>query len=302
MKPQAQKKHCVWMEAGVIDYKICDNNYDCNSCKFDGSMKKTAAANLTLLKAGEVPRGKKGKIIPWQDKMRQRSGLQQQCRHMLTHRVPVYFCGNNYDCFKCPFDQMLEDQFELFAPPLRPHLQDVFGIAVPTSAYLHKGHTWIAVENGGRLRIGLDEFSQRVLGPADEVELPKVGEVFRQNATGLALARQGHTAPVLAPVDGIIEAVNQDVRKHPQVIHDHPYEEGWLFVVTPTQLKANLEKLLFGEKNLAWIQYESHKLLGLLETNAGVTLPDGGAVVDDVYGHFPEIGWDNLVRQFMRTR
>ena len=302
MATQEQKKHCVWMEAGVIDYKKCDNNYDCNTCKFDRSMKHTAEANLALLKAGQTPLGKKGKIIPWPDRMRQRSGLQQQCRHMLTHRVPAYFCGNNYDCFKCPFDQMLEDQFELFAPPIRPQLQEVFGIAVPTSAYLHKGHTWTALENGGRLRIGLDDFSQRVLGPADEVRLPKVGEVFSQNAQGMALARQGHKAGVMAPVDGIIEAVNPEVRKHPHVIHDYPYEDGWLFVVTPTQLKPNLEKLLFGEKNLAWIQYESQKLLGMLASTAGVTLPDGGSVVDDVFGHFPEIGWGNLVKQFLRTR
>jgi glycine cleavage system H lipoate-binding protein len=302
MAIQEQKKHCVWMEAGVIDYKRCDNNYDCNTCKFDRSMKHSAEANLALLKAGQTPLGKKGKIIPWPDRMRQRSGLQQQCRHMLTHRVPAYFCGNNYDCFKCPFDQMLEDQFELFTPPVRPQLQEVFGIAVPTSAYLHKGHTWTALENGGRLRIGLDDFSQRVLGPADEVQLPKVGQVFSQNAKGMALARQGHKAGVMAPVDGIIEAVNPEVRKHPHVIHDYPYEEGWLFVVTPTQLKPNLEKLLFGDKNLAWIQYESHKLLGLMESTAGVTLPDGGSVVDDVFGHFPEIGWDNLVKQFLRTR
>jgi glycine cleavage system H lipoate-binding protein len=296
------KKQCLWMEAGVIDYKICEHNLDCNTCKFDRSMQQTAAANLALFKAGQTPKGKKGKIIPWQDKMRQRSGLQQQCRHMLTHRVPVYFCGNNYDCHRCPFDQMLEDQFELFTPPARPQSAEVFGIKVATDAYLHQGHTWTVKENGGRLRIGLDDFSQKVLGPAEEVQLPKVGEVFSQNATGLALTRQGRSAPVLAPVDGIIEAVNPEVRRHPRVIHDYPYEEGWLFVVAPTHLKPNLEKLLFGEKNLAWINEESHQLLGLLEAAAGVTLPDGGALVDDVFGHFPQIGWDNLVKRFMRSR
>jgi glycine cleavage system H lipoate-binding protein len=301
MKTTEQKKQCVWMETGVIDFKICDNHYDCNTCKFDRSMKQTAAANLVLLKAGQTPKGKKGKIIPWQDKMRQRSGLQQHCRHMLTHRVPAYFCGNNYNCYKCPFDQMLEDQFEMFTPSSRPQLQEVFGIEVPTSAYLHKGHTWTVMENGGRLRIGLDDFSQKVLGPAEELRLPKVGEVFNQNTAGLGLARQGRQAEVLAPVDGIIEAVNPEVRRHPQVIHDYPYEEGWLFVVAPTQLKPNLENLLIGERNLAWIQDESHQLLGLLEAAAGITLPDGGVLVDDVFGHFPEIGWDNLVKRFMRT-
>jgi hypothetical protein len=126
--------------------------------------------------------------------------------------------------------------------------------------------------------------------------------VFRQDTTGLSVARQGRPAGVLAPVDGIIEAVNPEVRRHPEVIHQYPYEEGWLFVVAPTRLKPNLEKLLYGEKNLAWIHYESHRLLGLLESTTGATLPDGGTMVNDVYRSFPGLGWDTLVKEFLRSR
>ena len=26
---------CIWMTSGVIDYKLCDNNFDCENCSFD---------------------------------------------------------------------------------------------------------------------------------------------------------------------------------------------------------------------------------------------------------------------------
>ncbi|MDY0082451.1 MAG: hypothetical protein RBR74_04655, partial [Ignavibacteriaceae bacterium] len=26
---------CIWMTSGVIDYKLCDNNFDCENCPFD---------------------------------------------------------------------------------------------------------------------------------------------------------------------------------------------------------------------------------------------------------------------------
>ena len=50
--------------------------------------------------------------------------------------------------------------------------------------------------------------------------------------------------------------------------------------------------------NTAWIDHESHRLLSLMDTAIGVTLPDGGAIVDDVYGHYPDLGWRPLVQDF----
>ena len=32
------KKKCVWMEAGVVSYKLCDNNFDCTTCVYDQGM------------------------------------------------------------------------------------------------------------------------------------------------------------------------------------------------------------------------------------------------------------------------
>jgi glycine cleavage system H lipoate-binding protein len=295
------KRHCIWMEAGVIDYKICDNLFDCNTCKFDRAMARTAEDNIALRQAGKEPMGKKRNIIHWQDKMRQRSGLEQKCRHMITGRVPAYYCGNNYNCHRCTFDQMLEEQFEVFTNTFQAQTQDAFGFRVPTNAFLHRGHSWAVLENAGRVRIGLDDFSQKLLGRADETQLPNVGEKVKQDLKGLALARQGKKAGVLSPLDGIVEAVNPEIRRHPELIHDDPYGEGWVAVISPTNLKPNLEKLLYGESNAAWIDAESHRLLGFMESSLGVTLPTGGAIIDDVYGHYPQLGWEHLVQEFLLT-
>ena len=84
----------------------------------------------------------------------------------------------------------------------------------------------------------------------------------------MALVRQGHKASFVAPVDGVIEAVNPKVRQQPSLVHDDPYEEGWLFLVKPTNLQRNLDNLLSGEANAAWIDQESHRLLNLMDTRS----------------------------------
>ena len=181
----------------------------------------------------------------------------------------------------------------------RPQMREVLGFQVPMDDYyLHQGHAWVALESDDRVRVGLDHFSQKLLGPAEEVRLPEIGKVYFQDHICMALLRQGKKASFEAPVDGAIEAVNPRVRQNPGLIHDDPYGEGWLFTVKGTNLRRNLDNLLTGEEALAWIDQESHRLLNIMETRVGVTLPDGGEVIDDVYGNYQDLGWKLLVQEF----
>jgi glycine cleavage system H lipoate-binding protein len=181
----------------------------------------------------------------------------------------------------------------------RPQMRDVFGFQVPIeNYYLHRGHAWAALEGDDRVRVGLDDFSQKLLGPAEEIRLPEIGKVYHQDHLFMALFRQGKRASFEAPVDGAIEAINPKVRQNPSLIHDDPYGEGWLFMVKPVNLRRNLESLLSGEEVVIWINEESNRLLKMMDTRVGVTIPDGGAIVDDVYGNYQELGWRPLVQAF----
>jgi glycine cleavage system H lipoate-binding protein len=186
--------------------------------------------------------------------------------------------------------------------PLGPEMAEVFGIKpAPGDYYLHPGHTWAALEDSGEVRVGLDNFSQKVLGPAEQLMLPAVGAVFYQDHICMAVVKKGNKASFEAPVDGIITEVNPRVQANPRLLHDDPYGEGWLFKVKPTNLKQNLANLFTGEANTSWIGKEACRLLNLMDTSAGVTLPSGGALVDDVYSHYPQMGWRRLVKEFFLT-
>ena len=117
----------------------------------------------------------------------------------------------------------------------------------------------------------------------------------------MALIKQGQKASFLAPVDGAIAEVNAKVREKPSLIHADPYGEGWLFKIMPTNLQRNLDNLSYGEDNVDWIYQESHRLMNLMETEVGVTVPDGGAFIDDIYSHYPQLGWRRLVQEFLLT-
>jgi glycine cleavage system H protein len=180
-----------------------------------------------------------------------------------------------------------------------PVMREVFGFQVPMEHfYFHQGHAWVAVESDDQVRVGMDHFSQKLLGPAEEVRLPEIGKVYYQNHLCMALVRQGQKASFEAPVDGAIETINPKVKQKPSLICEDPYGEGWLYTIKPTNLSRNLEKLRSGEDAVIWMEQETHRLLNLLEARIGVTLPDGGALVDDVYGNYQDLGWKVLVQEF----
>ncbi len=284
------KKRCIWMDAGVIQFKLCDRDFDCRSCPFDQAMTESAIQHLAHRELAAKPAAQKLKTVAWESKMRQRFGERRKCPLMRSNL-----------CHQCSFDELLEEQFDFFLAPEKPRVHEIFGIQVPTSNFLHRGHTWVALESADRVRIGLDDFSQKVLGPATEINLPEVGQQIKSNRPFFTLNRQGKRAKVLAPLDGIIEAVNLKVRAKPQVAHDDPYGKGWLFLVTPSNLKGNLQEMVFGQCNIAWTESEIIKLLGIVQGEPGVILPSGGALLDDVYGNHPQLGWERLVHEFLHT-
>lgn len=51
---------CIWMEAGVVDYKLCDLEFDCENCPFDRSFR-----NLKYIhrKDAEIIGGNYGRSI-----------------------------------------------------------------------------------------------------------------------------------------------------------------------------------------------------------------------------------------------
>lgn len=183
-----------------------------------------------------------------------------------------------------------------------PETVETFGVQMPPENYfLHQGHSWAALEDGGEVRVGLDDFSQKILGPADQLRLPVEGTVLYQDHICMAVVKKDNKASFEAPLDGVITAVNPKIRQNPRLLHDDPYGEGWLFKVKPTNLQHNLANLSSGEKNPAWIGKEACRLLNLMDTTVGVTLPSGGALLGDVYGHYPQLGWRRLVKEFFLT-
>ena len=233
--------------------------------------------------------------------------LHKQCRHMLTGRVIFKLCSHNFECKDCAYDQQLCDYDQLLGEEdLSAHaaaqVNKVAGFMVADGYYYHKGHTWARIEHGGFVRLGVDDFAWRLLGPTD-ISLPKIGTKLKPNQTGWSIKREEMTAEVLSPMSGIVMTTNQNAVKQPGLSKKDPYGQGWLVVIDPVSgLRNKTRNLLFEQKAVAWLNAEVKKLEEMVMNVYGVPLAaTGGEIVDDIFGNLHDLKWEDLVHKFLLT-
>jgi glycine cleavage system H lipoate-binding protein len=293
------KKKCVWMEAGVVSYKICDNNYDCPTCVYDQAMQAKVAREREASVTAQPEASQDMFTQTWVDRMMKLPASQRKCRYMITGEVDRKICPNAYECGRCSFDQMMRARAQ--AEPLPAAVEKhTAGFELAKEAYYHEGHTWAKPEYGGRVRVGLDDFAQKLVGKVARIETPDVGHELRQGEPAFQVKRDGQTARVLSPMDGIIAKINHRLLENPELVNKAPYNEGWLFVIEPTKLRKNLKGLYYGEEAEKFLGEEKERLFSIAHEDLRVAA-DGGEAAEDIFSELDDEDREKLMKVFFRT-
>lgn len=300
---RSQEKHhpCIWMQAGVVSLKFCIISYQCISCRFDRVMRHAADENRRLAKEGKAAKGKRGKIISWKENLKARPSSKRPCLHHMKGRIEFKACTSEYSCANCDFDQYFKDQYSVHAVVNPVDVLEIEGFRVPQGYYFHPGHTWVKVEEGSTVRIGIDEFALRLLGPLDGIKAPLMGKEVKQDRADMELFRGRHHAKVLSPVSGVVTAINPKLRDEGSLANKAPYSEGWAMNVHCESLRQDLKNLMINVETRDFMERQVERLHQVIEDVAGPLAADGGYLGNDIYGNMPQLGWGRLTRIFLNT-
>ncbi|MFC4003459.1 glycine cleavage system protein GcvH [Prauserella oleivorans] len=101
-------------------------------------------------------------------------------------------------------------------------------MSTPEELRYTEEHEWVAVREGGVVRVGITEYAQDQLGDVVFVDLPEVGRQLDAGDVFGEVESTKSVSEVFAPLDGEIVAVNEAVTQTPELINSDPYGEGWL--------------------------------------------------------------------------
>jgi glycine cleavage system H lipoate-binding protein len=216
-------------------------------------------------------------------------------------RIEFRICTHEYHCSNCGFDQFFDEQYSVHAVVNPVDFLEIKGFKLPQGYYFHPGHTWVKLEGDSTVRVGLDEFALRVLGPFDRIEGPLMGKLVEQGRAAIVATRGELSAKVLSPVSGIVTSINPRLREEGRAAAEDPYSEGWVMSIHAEDLRRDLRNLMIKEESGAFIGTEVDRLYHLVEEVAGPLAADGGHLGKDIYGNMPELGWDRLKKLVLRT-
>jgi glycine cleavage system H protein len=122
---------------------------------------------------------------------------------------------------------------------------------VPEGLYYSSDFEWIKIE-GDKVRMGITDYAQKQLREIVFAELPGVGTVVKQNEPYGTLESVKAVSDLVAAVSGTIEEVNAEVQSKPEILNEDPYVKGWLLIVKPANLQAELANLMDFDKAVEW--------------------------------------------------
>lgn len=135
---------------------------------------------------------------------------------------------------------------------------------VPAGVFISPEHTWLNIEMTGTVRIGLDDFAQKVVGQIAEVTLPKKGQKIRRGESLFSIKQNGRTLAFPSPVTGEVTHINAELLQQVDLLKVKPYDEGWICRMEVRNLSQDLGYLKIGAEAINWYQEEIDRFRAMM--------------------------------------
>jgi glycine cleavage system H protein len=172
---------------------------------------------------------------------------------------------------------------------------------LPEGFHLHRGHTWAFPEGGEVLRVGMDDFAQRLIGEPAAMILPNPGQRIEQGERGWQLRVNGDVVDLLSPVQGEVVEINEEAIRTPSLVCNDPYGKGWLLKVRVGRESTALKNLLSERLAHTWLDEAEEQLGTLMGSELGPVLQDGGVPVSGFARQLAGDRWPELAKQLLLT-
>ncbi len=122
---------------------------------------------------------------------------------------------------------------------------------VPEGLYYSKDFEWIKVE-GDKVRMGITDYAQKSLREIVFAQVNPAGTEVKQGEPYGSVESVKAVSDLISAASGTIEKVNEEVQSKPELLNEDPFGKGWLIILKPSNLSAELANLMDFNKAVEW--------------------------------------------------
>lgn len=179
---------------------------------------------------------------------------------------------------------------------------------IPRGYFISKAHTWVEVLFSGEARIGIDDFMQKVIGTIDKLQVIPIGTEIKKGETLLTVGHLDRLLSIPAPISGKVLTINDSLLASPNALRQDPYIAGWVTVIAPKNISAELHLLSIADDAAQWLRKEISRFRDFIRAQAQIGVPapaettllDGGTPLHGVLAQFNENTWTAFQKEFLK--
>jgi glycine cleavage system H protein len=124
----------------------------------------------------------------------------------------------------------------------------IAGAELPdTLWYWIDDQTWAMPLEGGRVRVGITALGLKASGDIYMCRPKSVGSEVEQGRSIGVVELSKSIVSVKSPLSGVVTRVNEALEERPELVHQSPYDAGWLVELAPSRLGEDQARLAIGE-------------------------------------------------------
>ncbi len=167
-----------------------------------------------------------------------------------------------------------------------------------------QNHVWLRNEKEHTFVCGIDHIVLHLLGPVRGVAYPNALTKTRHHAPCAWIVFELGTLAFKAPFAGTVVAVNDSLKRWPNLVNTSPHSEGWILCLQAEGDRNETANLLTPEQASHTYHQQADEFAAACRQvmrrklpAVGATLHDGGRVIESIEGMLgPAAYFDTVVR------
>ena len=154
--------------------------------------------------------------------------------------------------------------------------------SIPGGAMISAGHTWANMAQDGSVKVGVDDFAKKLIGPVDAIDFPSIGMTVKAGQPLFGLRQKNRKVQFNSPVSGRVIKTNVLLGEDCEALEMTPYQKNWVCVIDADNLDVEVPTLKIGKSAVAMFQEDIDRFRGVMKEMSKDT-PDDAAMDDVLY-------------------